>query len=444
MKSKDVFFGCICFCIIVLFAGCEQTGTLHEVYKYPKELWGEWIRMDTGKNWYIASNYITNDNTGNDDDLTIVKQSANVIQVTGKSSEFYLYASRIPNGSFSGSITSIDDNGRSVFKGRTAHRLGGFDEVAKNVNNAAEQILVEWNGDNFYVNGAIPGDVYEIIGDGFSIPVYPNNSGEDIGTLAVTDGVNLITSIGPKSSSSWSSSTLDMMRLYTKTEYQLVITFINIGSADSRAAQYTLTLPEGLEITEATTGVLRTIEPGESGSIDITVTCNEIADEYEFKDIGIETVDRSGKTWEDSVSLKFNKARVTFRIFAEKQVQGVVIVPNVKTYHFTTSESQVAAIGKRIHNADIVVPKYSDDYLVVFSGATANTEAFFSLAVDALPNSDFTDDDFWKKYDDETLKELWGKYVNNTSEGKAERIDIQEPITAYLEKNDILYFKVTP
>jgi len=430
MKPMGIFYGCICFFVILLFAACDQTGTLNEVYKYPKELWGEWIRMDTGNTWYIASNYINTQDNKND--ITIQKQSKNVIMVTrttsGNTSVFYLYASRIPNGSFSGSIVAIDDVRSAVNSRQTGIAKTGSIKVIILGPDPANVIptTTDDNG-NFTADGIIPGDGYQITGDGFSIPVYPNNSGEDIGTVAVTDGANLITSISPRNN----SNNIDMMRLYTGTEYQLKITVQNIGNADSRAVQYTLALPDGLEITENTTGILSTIEPGKSGEINITVTCDELTGEYEYKDIGIETVDRAGKTWQDSVSLKFNKEIVTFRVFSDKEVRGVVIVPNVRAYHFTTSNTDIADVGY-IHNADIQVPKYSDDYLVVFSGATADTEAIFSLAVDKLPNHDFT-----------AITEFWGNYVTNTSEEKAAEIDAEEPITAYLEKNDILYFKVS-
>ena len=426
MKTTGIGFACLF--IIFLFATCEATGKLNEVYKYPKELWGEWIRMDTGNTWYIASNYITTSGSDSKDNITMQKQSGNVIRVARNSAVFYLYASRIPNGSFSGSISGIDDVSLAI-NSRTARKgLGSMNIALSNLKDKANEVLATTDADgNFEADGVIPGDSYEIIGDGFSISVHPNNSGEDIGTVTVTDGVNLITSIRPRAT----NSNIDMMRLYTGTEYQLRIIVENVGSADSRAAQYTLTLPENLVINENTTGILSTIEPGKSGEINLTVTCNKITGEYEHKNISIETQDRSGKTWQDSVSLKFSEEKVDFRVFANGQVRGVVIVPNVRAYYFTTSSSNVTNIGY-IHNATIRVPKYSDDYLIVFSGATADTESIFSLAVDTVPNHDFTN-----------TNEFWGKYVTNTSEEKAATIDVHEPITAYLEKNDILYFKVS-
>jgi hypothetical protein len=91
-----------------IFSGCEDlstTGRIREKYKYPKELWGEWIRMDTGDTWYFASNYTKNNYYGSDK-VTFYRESPNVIKVTDNNKVFYLYASRIPNGTFTGTVVN--------------------------------------------------------------------------------------------------------------------------------------------------------------------------------------------------------------------------------------------------------------------------------------------------------------------------------------------------
>ena len=440
MKTMMGFFRCICLSIIVLFAACES-GTLHEVYRYPKELWGEWIRMDTGKTWYIASNYITT--SDNKDNITIQKQSENVIRATkttsGNTSVFYLYASRIPNGSFSGSVSGLDDV-RSAINSRAAvggSGLGGINVTISNRNDKANEVKATTDADgNFEADGVIPGDVYEITGDGFSIPVYPNNSGEDIGTVTVTDGVNLITSIKPQSI----YGDVDMMRLYTEIGYDLKIVVENVGNVASRPVQYTLTLPDGLEILENTTsnkltdttGILGTIESGTTREILIKVKCGEITDEYEYKNIGIETEDdMKEKTWKDSVSLKFNRKYVTFNVVSAGAISGVVIVPNVKTYYFLTQRTYDDTAEKYFYTSNIRVPRYTDDYLIVFSGATAASESLFSFAVDRNAEKDFN-----KNFH-------FGEYRDNTTEAGAANVSPDDDITYYLEKNNIIYFKVS-
>jgi len=430
MKPASVFFGCIFFCTIILFTGCDQKGILTEVYKYPREMWGEWIRMDTGNTWYIASNYL--DTRDSKDNIIMEKQSESVIKVTRNALEFYLYASRIPNGSFNGSIVGIDD-ARSAINREVGSTFGGIGLTLANKRDKANGVQAKTDDDgNFRATGVIPGDGYEITGDGFSIPVYPNNSGEDIGTVAVTDGANLITSINPQSS----SDNIDMMRLYIETEYNCKIVVENVGNVDSAAAQYTLTLPNGLEIVETTgssskaIGMLGTIEPDKTREIPIKVKCTKLIGEYEYKDIGIVTKDARGKTWEDSVSLKFNKNSVTFNIVSEGAISGVVIVPNVKTYYFLTRRTYDSTEKKDYYISDIQVPKYSDDYMIVFSGATADSESYFSFAIDRDAEKDFSKDF------------NWGKYVDCATEETAARVSPKDSVTYYLAKNEIVYFKV--
>jgi len=441
-KMKVTEIGFAAFLIILWSAACsEPTGTLNEVYKYPQELWGEWIRMDTGNTWYIASNYLLTNDSNSMDNITMEKQSENVIRVTktssGNTSLSYLYASRIPNGSFSGSVMDLDDNARSVLNSRAVGSgLGGIQITVSNLKDKANGTQTTTDNDgNFTADDVIPGDSYEIIGDGFSIPVYPNNSGEDIGTVTVTDGVNLVTSISPQTT--YGSGYYDMMRLYPGIEYKLKIAVENVGTGDSGAAQYTLTLPAGLQILDNTTankqtnttGMLGTIEPGKTREILISVKCNGITDEYEYKNIGIETKDVRGKTWEDSVSLKFNRENITFSIVSEGAISGVVIVPNVRAYHFKTTSTYVNS--KQYYTSKISVPKYKDDYLIVFSGATAASESLFSFAIDQEAEKDFT-----KNY-------TWGKYVDNTTETNAANVAPNAHVTYYLAKNDIIYFKVS-
>jgi hypothetical protein len=422
-----------CFLVILLFASCpEPTGTLKEVHKYDKELWGEWIRMDTGNTWYVASNYINTKD--NNDDIKMEKQTKNVIKVTQTKNDtkliFYLYASRVLNGEFSGSIVGMSDAGPSL-NSRAVTGISGIDVILANAKDRANEVqaTTDDNG-KFTARGIVPGDGYLINGDGFSIPVYPNNSGEDVGTVVVTDGVNLITSIRPQAT--YGDEYYDMMGLYAGKEYKLKIVFENIGTSDCRAAQYTLTLPEGLELLEnvATKGMLATIEPEKTREILIKVKCGNITDEYVYKDIGIKTEDSRGKTWEDSVSLKFNKEAVDFKVYANNKVRGVVIVPNAKAYFFETSS--VYSISGVSQSCTVEVPKYLDegDYLIAFSGATADNEATFSLAVgNKAPISDLGIVDF--------------TYSSCTSEDTAAKIDVDEPIKAYLEKNEIIYFKVS-
>jgi hypothetical protein len=418
---------------VFLLAGCADpaSGTLHEVYKYPKELWGEWIRIDTGRTWYIASNYLEKDASS---DITLSRKSDNVIEVvegkdgySGKERTYYLYASRIPNGSFNGTIAG--DTARAVYSaaaGRSMAGIGGIDITVTNLNDKANEITAKTDNEgHFTADGTIPGDGYEITVGGQSTPVAPNTDGENIGTVTVTEGVNFKTSITSRSSK-------DMMLLYAgDEEYQFNITIANTGTDDCLAATYEITLPEGLTVSGSGSQVLGTIEPGAKKDIPVNVQCPSVSREFEYKTIEVAVTDNiNKKIWNDSVSLRFNRAQVNFYIMSNSEVSGVVIVPTGRAYHFKTSYTYNPS-GPSFYSASAAVPQYSKDFLVVFSGATADTEAKYSFGINTEADSNF-----------DGFMDVGNYEPGNNEEASAPALGMGDKIMSYLHKNDIDYYKV--
>ncbi|WP_461246641.1 COG1361 family protein [Treponema sp. R6D11] len=285
------------------------------------------------------------------------------------------------------------------------------------------------DGNEIHVPDIISGDPYKITIDGYVFHVTPNTDGDNVGTLTLTNGVNFKASIVPKSSNT------DLMCLYGGNSYDFIIKFTNVGNDYCTAMTYTFTTPNGITITKneqsptlMTKGDIQAIKPGDTKDINITIYCESISEDFEFKEIAINTVDLDNKTWEDSVSLKINKKSVTFNIKSNLAINGVVIVPSGKTYHFKTSRGW----GASVFSAEIPVPKYMKDYLIVFSGASADTEAKYSFAVDKEPASDF---------DAHLLPEL-NIYWPNDTETNATPINYDQEIMAYLRMNKANYYKV--
>jgi hypothetical protein len=428
---------CFFFVLAFLLTGCPgmdpTSGTLTEVYKYPKELWGEWIRMDTGKTWYITSNYMDNDASSNKK-LELKKQSEKVIEVAEKDQntektlqKYYLYASRIPNGSFSGAI--VGDGSDRAGLGRSMDGMGGISVVVSNLNDAANEASTKTDGQgNFTVEGTIPGDKYEVTAGGQTTVVSPNTDGEDIGNVTVTGGANFKISINPNSNS------VDMMRLYAGTASSKDLIFNievqNTGTENCVAAMYRITAPSGLVVVPPNgffEDNLRTILSGKKRRIPIGVICDTISEESVYKTIGITITDVNKKVWNDSVSLKFNRESITFYITSDGKTPGVVIVPSAKAYYFSTSYKSSTSP----YSASVTVPKYSNKvYLVAFSGATADTETKYSLGVGVNADVDFSG-----------LVPSHNHEPNNT-EDTATIIQPGETIKSYLHQNDIDYFQV--
>jgi len=398
------------------------TGVLNEVYLFPKDIWGEWIRMDTGDIWYFANNYRTVGNSVFITDIVWSRQSPNVIRVDGNT-PYFLYASRVRTSKFDAS--AVSDSSSRVAISRAVNVPKGTNAIIKAIKNGVDKQTVEI-GDNGEIEAEniIAGDDYIVTIENQEFTVTPNTDGDNVGTLTLTQGVNIKTSI---------RSSSDMMRFYSGESYNLTISFTNIGSVNSTAMGYRFTLPQGLEITansnsptRLTAGDLQSFTPGRTQDINITIKCGPVVNDFEFKDIIIDTEDFYGKKWTDSVSVRVNREKTVFNIRSNLAINGVIIVPNGKAYYFRTSGSG------NLFSSSVTVPKYINDYLVVFSGASATTEPKYSFAVDRIPASNFNDFG---------ITDL-NKYWPNGTEGQAALINYKQEVIAYLLMNQANFYKV--
>jgi hypothetical protein len=409
-----------------------DSGVLSETQKYPTAMLGEWIRMDNGDTWYIAKNFILVNNRNTTLKGTLTRQSDRVMKVGDKSGDdekdYYLYASRIANASFTGKVVSLGTSANSQ-----APKSINISEIVKNVfiadeNSGTTNTVKTDNNGNFTTSDTIPGDTYTVTPDGGSpTEVSPQGDGDDVGTITVTKGVNFKTSIAG------ASSDLDMTRLYAdSTEYDFTITTTNTGTEDATAATYSLDIPAALTVdsgSDPSTGRFGTIEPGKTKTISLNLSCAQVSGEYEYKKIGITINDPiNNKTWTDSVSLKFNKAPVTFYINSNSAVSGIIIAPTALTYSFKTQSSYGG-----LYSASVKVPWSTKDYLVVFSGATADTEAVYSLGIGVAADSNAGDFSSFINT---------GNYESNNTEDSATKLDTGGQIMSYLDKNDVDYYDV--
>jgi fibronectin type 3 domain-containing protein len=378
---------------------------------YTKELWGEWLRMDTGDTWYISDNTVTINGAEVSTSATLSKHSDRVIEVTDGGRQYYLYASRVATASFTGVIAMDADAAGSI---RAASR--GSKVTGKNQKNKANESSAVTDADGkFTLEGIILGDPYEVTPEGgMPVTITPRSDGGDVGVITtVTNGVNFKTSLIPTQSST------DMTELYMNEVYLFDIEFENVGNKDCPSPSYTIIEPSGVTITGTLQGILGTIESGVKKSVPISVLCSAVADDYEYKKISIRIADAAGKTWEDSVSLRFYKETMGFNIKAEKPISGIIISPDTKTYSFTDVTDGTVVTPRRV----------SGNYLVVFSGATLETETSYSLGIGTEADGDFS-----AFFDT-------GKYEQNDTEDAAVSLNAQK-IMAYLYKNDIDYYRV--
>jgi len=354
--------------------GRDRTGKAVENDIFNKNLWGEWVRMDNGDIWYFTSNYLSIRNSANNgSSFTFDRQSDNVIKVTEKLTAgdkiFYLYASRIPNGNFRGSIFNPAGN------------VSGLSlKFTDTTNPSITRTVTTTTDGSFKVSDIVIGNEYDLTVGNRTIPVTANSSGEDIGIITLGDGINFKIKITPDNSNT------DMLALYPDTNYSFTISIKNVGNVVTTAPRYIISLPEGLTRISGSDirGNISTLNPGATGTLSFTLSCakSSLNDEFENKRIGIKMLDAfdDSKSWNDSVELKFNRDKETFNFRAYNRTPGVVIVPGAKAYFFNTTSGSSSN-----YSTSLTLPKYTGRaYLIVFSGASVisgTQEGLYSFAV---------------------------------------------------------------
>jgi hypothetical protein len=297
----------------------------------------------------------------------------------------------------------------------------------------------------FEAPGWIPGNGLEATvadyGTPIPIPPLPVPPPDDPGYVppvvpipVVTEGMNLKVSLRLQNDFE------DSTRLYANgTSLDFVMEVENIGTEDCTAATYAIEY-DGAYLTvndPAPNRRLGTLMPKSQGgstykkSIPLTITAKPLPGNLVLKDveIGVRINDTiTQRIWNDSVSIRYNREKIPFRIYSEYPVQGIIKVPGGKTHHFRTNN---AAYGECSYT--IYLPWSTEDYFVIFSGATAATESAYSLGINTIPSRAFS-----------TFEDT-GIYEPNNDEDQAVLIESRDSIMAYLHggsRADIDYYRI--
>jgi hypothetical protein len=420
---------------------------------FAENFWGEWIRIDNGDTWYISGKKI--DITGSvkavPSNPVLTQQSSQVVQVSESNRDpYYLFASRRANATLRVKAISMDNTSANNVSSSVSRAVsvGGMEIGIINPKQPEKpEVRAQLGSDGDYLgSGYIGGDELIIRFPGLpgmsdiTLPPTPIPPEGDptyqppvVPIPIVTQGVNLKASIKPQYAE-------DSTRLYADgTSMDFLLEIENVGTEDCTAATYEIvyTGSDLVIIDSAPNRRLGTLTPKERGgstykkSIPLTITGKPLSGALAFTDaeIGIrinDTIVR--KTWNDSVSIRYNKAKIPFRIRSEYPVQGIIKVPGGKTHHFKTSDS---SYGNCVYTIDL--PWSTEDYFVIFSGATAATESAYSMGINAAPSQEFS------VFDDT------GIYEPNNDEGSAVLIQNSDSIMAYLHgggQADIDYYRI--
>jgi uncharacterized repeat protein (TIGR02543 family) len=418
--------------------------------KYAESYWGEWVRIDTGETWYISGNRILVNGYEPYVSPTLTRQSAQVVKVAeGDRDPYFLFASRTANAILRGKVILMDSaSSGSASRARTS--AGSIPPVIISDPKQPEKLPVEVQPDpvtgEFYSPGWIPGNGLEITLPDYTgtpipipgLPVPPPDDSDYVPPVVpipvVTEGVNLKVSLRLQNDSE------DSTRLYASgTSLDFVMEVENIGTEDCTAATYALEYDSAcLTVNDpAPNRRLGTLTPKSQGgstykkSIPLTIAAKPLPGNLALQDveIGVKISDTiTKKTWNDSVSIRYNRAKIPFRIYSEYPVQGIIKVPGGKTHHFRTND---AAYGECSYT--IYLPWSTEDYFVIFSGATAASESAYSLGINTIPSRAFS------------AFEETGIYEPNNDEDQAVLIESRDSIMAYLHggtRADIDYYRI--
>jgi uncharacterized repeat protein (TIGR02543 family) len=445
-EGGDQFFaGTIVPGSLTLYARWSGGGS--QSVKYAETYWGEWVRIDTGDTWYISGNMIKVNGNESSINPTLTRQSAQVTRVTGSGDPYFLIASRTANATLRGKVILMDNSSSgSASVARSLGSIPPYIAVSDPAQPEKQPVTVQPDPvtGEFDTSGWIPGNSLEVTiedyGTPIPVPPLPVPPPDDtyippvVPIPVVTEGVNLKVSLRLQDSAE------DSTRLYADmTSLDFVLEVENIGTEDCTAATYAIEHDSAyLTVYDpAPNRRLGTLTPKKEGgttykkSIPLTITSRPLPGDSALQDveIGVKINDTiAGKTWNDSVSIRYNRAEIPFHIYSERPVQGIVKVPGGKTHHFRTSEASYGECSYTMY-----LPWSKADYFVIFSGATAATESAYSLGINTTPSRAFS------------VFEDTGIYEPNNDEDHAVLIESSDSIMAYLHGGsnaDIDYYRI--
>ena len=410
--------------IVIVLMGCptEEDESTNKVnnFRFTKDQWGEWFRVDTEETWYISDSQITVRKIPYPNELSLRKESRNVIAVTEGRRKYYIFASRIKGASFRGRVVQGADN----VIGGSEQGVGSMAVIISNLNNASDKTTIMTDEDgNYIVEDIIPWDTYTVTVGEKTWTVTPGD-GDDVGIMALRDGVNLKASI--------TVNDTDRMFDGNREASYFNINIENTGTtavAEGVYAYYTLESP-GIIAYDPDPEEhisLGGLMPEDEVSKSVRYFCIPPTGEFDIKRIGLTIVDpQSGITIKDYASMKI-KIPVDLHINAQLLVQGsrlivsgIVIAPYKKAY----------LLGLNLNpygRGWITLPWSTDDYILVL---TSSENTAYSIGIGVEP------DDQWANLTDRNI------YKPHNSEETATPIGMYEQKMAFLNKGEIAYYRI--
>lgn len=430
----------------VLVTACKEPEDEDEsepVYTVPEEFWGRWTVITEGgesttkSRLTISKDSVDSSKVSDFKDIKFERlgeDRANMVRLSyrhyGNYYVYYLLPQYTKPISFTGNVVSLDSAAQrgTGSMGRAVGGIGGIQVIVSNLDKPGQTFTTTTDSDgNFTVENAVPGDNYEVKVEGQTIPFMPAGDGENMGTITVTNGMSF------KVSHTYSGN-FDT-KLYSGEDYSINIRLTNTGTARAVGTQYKITLGNGLTSASALSGILGTVDPGETKDVSLRINSARFNNESGFiwRQILVELYDPiSGRTWNDSVSVLFYNSSVRFWIVSNSLI---IISPNGETYaERYTDRDRFLSNDKWWYYARITTPSLRGDYLMIVRG----NEAIYALGKTTTSSDDYSVRNFFLQERPNFTDT--GRYKPNQTEAQAAEVTL--PIMAYLIKDTFDFYRV--
>lgn len=401
-----------------------------------RNLWGSWIKMDTGVEYYIDTINVY-ESSSSDKKYKPSLYNVNDFELDGDN--VIKYGSSVffrKGGSARGFTMNVSGFSDSESYRAMGSSMAGIAGYRKNKNNQFdEESAVSASDGKISFTNAVADDVQEVsVSSGTadsSISVAPAYDGQNIGTIPLVEP----DMYGFKTTYSIDGDNQGFCYGNSYKNYNLNLQINNIGSETCKTSVYEISCgdPKLTVVSGGLTGNFSSVEPGKSKIITLSVKYGTLTEEYIDVPISISITDsKYTRTWNDTVTIRFYKGVVSLKVNARNfegsgaTLKGFLIYPDGRSKRFTVSAGSTQTV---------LVPWSNSYYVLAFSGATTTSELAYSFA-------------FVGKSTVADLSGTWSiddinAYENNDSFTKAYTVyDLSTPVKAYLSDEDIDFYRV--
>ena len=439
-------------------SGNESGDNNSQNYKYSKDLWGKWKRIDNGDIYTISGDSITTNswNYGNLNSGVINKEGENIITLKNGSETYRLFRTGGGTRTFTAKVAGFQNIVSRASDDTELVGKGGVTVTRQSKDISSDTDTQVSASDGTITFEDVVADEVQVItvetenGNTIEVELKPSYDGEDVGTIPIVEsGYSFKTTYTISEYEGWSDNQQFYCFGNDFREYNLTLRFANIGDGTCSTAAYELLYNDPQLKLGQTSGVISSIGAGSSKDVNVKVSYGTLDEYYKDVTIAIKITDsKLRKTWLDSITLRFYQTPVYLNMYAYNanksgNLNGFVICPDGRAEYFNTwHDSQMYKLVPYNKNGN-------NDYTVVFSATSESDEMAYTLNARYCENTyqdRFNFENYFATESGSSLFEFFDSYEDgqgNNTEDTA--IEVEEPldfVKSYVQWGDVDYFKL--